>query len=112
MTASTKLIIIKLVHTVIWVFFNLVIFYLGYAVISNNITKWVWIGVGIILLEGIVLLIFKAICPVTLLARKYSSSSKENFDIFLPNWLAKNNKLIYIIIFIIILFFLCYRIIQ
>ena len=95
MTAATKLNIIKAVHSLIWVFFNAVIFYLYYAANSNKIDKWVWIGIGFILLEGLVLLVFKKICPVTLFARKYSNSTKDNFDIFLPNWLAKYNKLIY-----------------
>jgi hypothetical protein len=68
-------------------------------------------GVGIILLEGLLLLIFKNVCPITLIARKYSASTLDNFDIFLPNWLAKNNKLIYTIIFITIICALMYRII-
>jgi len=106
----SKLTSIKIIHTIIWILFNVVIFYLLYAVITNKIDKLVWIGVGIILLEGIVLLLFRKMCPITLIARKYSDSPKHNFDIFLPNWLAKNNKLIYTIIFIIIICILIYRI--
>jgi len=106
----SKLTSIKIIHTIIWILFNVVIFYLLYAVITNKIDKLVWIGVGIILLEGIVLLFFRTMCPITLIARKYSDSPKDNFDIFLPNWLAKNNKLIYTIIFIIIICILIYRI--
>jgi len=112
MTAITKLNIIKAIHTLIWVFFNAVIFYLYYAVITNRINKWVWIGIGLILLEGIVLLAFKKLCPVTLLARKYSDSKKDNFDIFLPNWLAKHNKLIYTTLFVIVLIILAYRLVM
>ena len=41
-----KLTIIKIIHTLIWIFFNVVIFYLLYAVIINKIDKWVWMGVG------------------------------------------------------------------
>jgi len=93
-------------------FFNLVIFYLYYSVIVNRIDKWVWICIGIILLEGMVLLYFKSICPITLIARRYSDSAKENFDIFLPNWLAKYNKLIYISLFVLVLLMLAYRLIQ
>lgn len=37
---------------------------------------------------------------------------KDNFDIYLPNWLAKYNKLIYTIIFIIIVVILLYRLSQ
>jgi len=93
-------------------FFNLVIFYLYYSVIVNRIDKWVWICIGIILLEGMVLLYFKSICPITLIARRYSDSAKENFDIFLPNWLAKYNKLIYISLFVLVLLMLAYRLLQ
>jgi hypothetical protein len=35
--------------------------------------------------EGIVLLIFKMRCPLTVIAMRYSDSNKDNFDIFLPN---------------------------
>ncbi|HMK27394.1 MAG TPA: hypothetical protein VK483_15285, partial [Chitinophagaceae bacterium] len=98
MTSYAKLIAIKILHTAIWVFYNIVIFYLLYAVTSNKIDKWVWIGLGCITLEGLILLLFKKICPVTLIARRYSASTKHNFDIYLPNWLAKYNKLIYSII--------------
>jgi hypothetical protein len=108
----SKLTIIKLVHTVIWVFFNVVLFYLFYAVFTNKIDKWVWIGIGIILLEGLVLAIFKTMCPITVIARKYSDSTKDNFDIFLPNWLAKYNKLIYTSFFIFILIVLAYRLLS
>lgn len=103
MTNQSKLIAIKLLHTAIWIFYNVVIFYLLYAVISNKIDKWIWIGFGFIALEGLILLAFKKICPVTLIARRYSDSTKDNFDIYLPNWLAKYNKPIYTGIVVIIL---------
>jgi hypothetical protein len=110
--ASEKLRLIKILHTAIWVFFNIVIFYILYAVIINKIDYLVWIGVGLVLLEGLVLLLFKNICPVTLAARKYSDSKKENFDIYLPNWLAKYNKQIYISIFGISVIILVYRLLS
>ena len=70
-----------------------------YAVIINKIDQWVWICIGLVVLEGLVLLAFKMFCPLTVIARKYSNSSKDNFDIFLPFWLAKYNKIIYTSIF-------------
>ncbi len=111
MSIYSNLTTIKVIHTIIWIFFNVVLFYMAYAVIINKIDKLVWIGVALILVEGIVLLMFRKMCPLTLMARKYSVSTKANFDIFLPNWLAKNNKLIYTIIFILIICVLIYRII-
>jgi len=112
MIKNVKLNIIKLIHSVIWIFFNVVIFYLYYAVIANKIDKWVWICIGLILLEGLTLLVFKRFCPITLIARRYSDSDKDNFDIFLPNWLAKYNKLIYTTLFIIAVGILLFRILA
>ncbi|MAB57592.1 MAG: hypothetical protein CL524_08595 [Aequorivita sp.] len=106
---NNKQLFIKSLHTVIWLFFNVVIFYLLYAAIANKIDKWVWICIAIVLLEGLVLLAFRMFCPLTVIARKYSDSSKANFDIFLPNWLAKYNKLIYTTIFGIAVIIVIYR---
>jgi hypothetical protein len=112
MSPDVKLNIVKGIHSVIWVFFNAVIVYLYYAVISGKIDYWVWIAIGIILLEGMVLLIFKRSCPITLIARKYSNSTKDNFDIFLPNCLAKYNKIIYTSLFVIVLIMLFFRLMR
>ena len=91
---------------------NVVIFYLLYAVLINKIDKWVWICIGIVVLEGLVLLAFKGFCPLTIIARKYSDSTKDNFDIYLPNWLARYNKLIYTSIFGIIMVILVGRLVS
>ena len=101
MKPSTKLLIIKWVHTGIWLFFVVIIFYILYSGIINDINIYTWIAIAIVLMEGIVLLIYKMFCPLTILARKYSDSSKDNFDIFLPNWLARHNKAIFTTIFVI-----------
>ena len=101
MNRKNKLLAIKWIHTLIWLFFVILIFYVLYSGISDKINIYTWIGIGLIILEGIVLLVFKMFCPLTILARNYSDSEKDNFDIFLPNWLAKYNKLIFTTIFII-----------
>jgi hypothetical protein len=111
-TEHSKLILIKSVHTAIWIFFNVVIFYLLYAVIVNQIDFRVWACIILIALEGLVLLIYKKTCPVTIIARKYSNSDKDNFDIFLPNWLAKYNKTIYTSIVVIALVILAFRLLK
>lgn len=108
----TKLTAIKIIHTIIWLFFNVVIFYLLYAAFANKITVWVWLGIGAVILEGIVLLSFKMMFPLTVMARKYSPSVQDNFDIYLPNWLAKYNKLIYTSLFMIAVLVIIYRFIS
>ena len=111
MNSAKKLLTIKLVHTAIWAFFVAVIFYILYSGITDKVNLYTWIGIALIIGEGITLLIFKMFCPLTLIARKYSNSEKENFDIFLPNWLAKNNKLIFTSIFIVAVLIVIYRIV-
>jgi hypothetical protein len=51
-------------------------------------------------------------CPLTLLAKKYSNSTRANFDIFLPNWLAKHNKVIYTTIFLVAVALIIYRLVS
>jgi hypothetical protein len=112
MKSESKLILVKSLHTLIWLFFNFVIFYMLYAVIADRIDRWLWIGYVVIVLEGLTLLAFKFFCPLTLIARRYSDSTKDNFDIYLPNWLAKYNKLIYTSIMGIVLVLTFYRLLT
>jgi hypothetical protein len=83
---------------------------MAYAVIVDKIDKFVWIGIALIIMEGMVLLVFRKMCPLTIMARKYSNSTQDNFDIYLPNWLAKYNKVIYTTFFIIIVIGLSFRV--
>ena len=109
MDSTRKLFLIKLIHTVIWALFVAVIFYVLYSGFTDNVTVYTWIGIALVIGEGLTLLIFKMFCPLTLIARRYSDSEKENFDIFLPNWLAKHNKVIFTSIFVLGLIFVLYR---
>ena len=112
MENKTKLMLIKIVRTGIWIFFNFVIFYMLYAAIANKLDHWLWLGYGFITLEGLILLTFKSYCPLNLLARKYSKSTQDNFDIYLPSWLAKYTKLIYTTIFALITIITIYQILN
>jgi len=110
MNPAKKLLMIKLIHTVIWAFFVAVILYILYSGIANKVNLYTWLGIALIIGEGITLLIFNMFCPLTLIARKYSDSEKDNFDIFLPNWLAKYNKKIFTTIFLIGVLVVIYRV--
>lgn len=99
------LIMIKSIHTAVWVFFNIVLAYLFYAVLTDQIGILFWLGIAAYFFEFVILLIYGWNCPLTFWARKHSNSMKDNFDIYLPNWFARHNKTIYSI-FIGILFIL------
>jgi hypothetical protein len=112
MRDESKLILIKTIHTIIWVFFNFVIFYMLYAAITNKLDYRLCIGYCLFILEGIILLAFKFFCPLTVMARKYSNSTKANFDIYIPNWLAKYNKTIYTTILMIVIIITTYQLFK
>lgn len=96
-----KLVFIKWIHTVIWSIFVAIICFILWSGLTSNISIYSWLAVASVFAEGLVLLIFKGSCPLTKVARKYSDSANENFDIYLPNWLAKYNKLIFTTLFVI-----------
>jgi hypothetical protein len=101
MDTEKRLFQIKFLHTLVWVFFVAIILYVVYSGITGRITSFTWVSIGLVLVEGLVLLIFKMFCPLTVIARRYSDSKKANFDIFLPEWLAKYNKEIFTSIYVI-----------
>lgn len=100
-TTHKSLIAIKLLHTLIWVVMAGATVYVLYSGCFNRITRYTWMAIGLILFEGLVLLLFKWTCPLTVVARRYSDSPKDNFDIYLPNWLARYNKLIFTSIYVV-----------
>jgi hypothetical protein len=79
---------VKVVHTVIfWVLTTCVLFAL-YSGLADRITAWTWAAVGLVVIEGIVLIAFGWICPLTLLAERLGSPRGSVADLFLPKWFA------------------------
>lgn len=107
-----RLFLIKLLHTLIWVFFVVTIGYIVYAGLANKIDSLVWYAIGLVVLEGIVLLLNKGSCPLTPWAVRHTDARDDNFDIFLPRWLARHNKLIFTCIFAFGLASVVFRVIQ
>lgn len=108
---NNPLLTIKLLHTLIWAVLASATLLVFYAGVFNHINVYTWISIGMVILEGIVLVLFRWSCPLTGIARKYSDSTKDNFDIFLPNWLAKHNKTIFTTLFLVGLVLVLFRVI-
>ncbi|MBK6628278.1 MAG: hypothetical protein IPJ87_07050 [Flavobacteriales bacterium] len=111
MVARSALVAIKVLHTLIWVVLSAVIHYLLYAVIADRINRWFWWGLGLVGLEIATLVVFRMSCPLTVVARRYSDSQRANFDIYLPEWLARHNKTIYSVIMGVVLVGLVWRLV-
>jgi hypothetical protein len=85
---------IKLVHTVIWALF-------ASAILAIPVFAWLgaWhitvILIGIVCVECLVLVLNRMHCPLTTVAARYTEDRRENFDIYLPLWLARYNKQIF-----------------
>lgn len=105
-----KLFLVRLAHTLIWAFFVFIIGYILYAGVLDKIGTLVWIAIGLIILGGVVLKFNRGSCPLTPIAAKYTNNRNDNFDIFLPNWLAKNNKIIFSSIWLLGVVIVIYRV--
>ena len=94
------LIAIKLLHTAIWLFFAGCIVALPFAGAGNHF----WLAAilsGIVLIECAVIVFNRGRCPLTDLAARYTPDRRDNFDIYLPVWLARHNKTIFGTIFVL-----------
>jgi len=101
LTDMQKLNIVRIIHTTIWCVFVAAILYVCYAGIFDRVNTLVWVCIGIVLIECAVLLINRWKCPLTSLAFKYTDNHPIGFDIFLPKWLARYNKILFSTLFII-----------
>jgi len=91
--------IIKLVHTIVWAFF-------AGSIVAIPVLAWLddyraaLLFIGIVLVEVVVLVINGMRCPLTGVAARYTDDRRDNFDIYLPEWLARYNKLIFGLLYI------------
>lgn len=109
MKETTKLLYLKWLHTIIWVFLAGNIIYVFLAGIFGFIDNYVYFSIISVFVEAFVLLIFKWRCPITVVAEKYTKNNEVGFDIFLPKIIAKYNKNIFTTIFMIGLVLIIFR---
>lgn len=94
MSTDSKLLVIKIIHTIVWaVFAGSIIAIPAYAAAGSLTVAWGLIG--FVFLEVAVLVANRMRCPLTDVAGRYTSDREDNFDIYLPRWLARHNKAIF-----------------
>ena len=99
-TRARPLLAIKLLHTIVWAFFVACIVLIPLAA---------WVGrfglafalIALVMLEVIVLGMNGWRCPLTGVAARYTEQRQDNFDIFLPVWVARYNKQIFGTLFVL-----------
>ena len=55
----------------VWLCFNVIIFYMLHAVLFNKTNWHLWMGHALVLTEGLVLFAFNYVCPLTIVAHKF-----------------------------------------
>ena len=86
--------IIKVAHTVVWAFFAGCILAIPYFAWLRKL-ETASLLIAIVTIEVAVLILNRMRCPLTGVAALYTDDRRDNFDIYLPLWLAKHNKFIF-----------------
>lgn len=100
MSASSSLRIVKAVHTVVWAFFAACILAIPAFAWAEMYRHVFWLT-GIVVVEILILVLNRWQCPLTGVAARYTDDRRDNFDIYLPEWLARHNKRIFGSLFVI-----------
>jgi hypothetical protein len=104
----TKLVALKALHTAIWLFFAGCTVAIPAAAAMRRFVLAVVLA-GFVLVECLVLAANGWRCPITDLASRYTDDRRPNFDIFLPECLARHNKVVFGTIFAVDLVFLIWQ---
>ena len=97
--SASTLVAIKLLHTVIWALLAACILALPVTALLDRLA-WAAGLSFVILAECMVIVLNHGRCPLTPIAARYTENRAANFDIYLPEWLARNNKPIFGTLFI------------
>ena len=99
---------IRFSHTVVWAFFVACIVAIPLFTATSRFglaalfAAIVACEVGVLVLNGMR-------CPLTGIAARYTDDRRANFDIYLPEWLARNNKQIFGALYVLAVLFLLVR---
>lgn len=94
LSPTTALRAVKVLHTVVWAFFAGCILAIPAVAWRGNLARALLL-IAIVVVEIVVLLANRWRCPLTDVAARYTADRDDNFDIYLPVWLARYNKVIF-----------------
>jgi hypothetical protein len=85
---------VKIVHTIAWAVF-------AGCILALPVFTWrgeldiSWLLIAIVGVEVLVLFFNRMRCPLTGVAERFTDDRRDNFDIYLPLWVARYNKEIF-----------------
>jgi hypothetical protein len=88
---TAQIFFIKLLHSLIFVFMSACVGYLFYASLTATYDWKLAFVIGVILLEGVVLLLSGRRCPLSTLARRLGDETGDDLiaDYLLPKWAVR-----------------------
>lgn len=87
----TRLVAIKSLHTLAWAFFAGSTLAVPISAAFGRYDLALGFA-GAVLVEILILFFNGWRCPLTAVAARYTEDRRPNFDIYLPEWLARHNK--------------------
>ena len=97
---ASALRVVKVVHTLAWALF-------AGCILALPLVAWrgafdvALVLIGLVMLEIVVLAFNRWRCPLTAVAARYTDDRRDNFDIYLPLWLARWNKELFGTLFVL-----------
>lgn len=95
---------VKVVHTIAWLFF-------AGCILAIPVCTWrrqfgvAFVLIAVVFVEVFIISANHWRCPLTDIAARYTEERRDNFDIYLPLWLARYNKEIFGSIFFLSLLY-------
>lgn len=90
---------VKLMHTLVWALFAGCILALPVVAWHRQFSTALLL-IALVLVEVVILLANRLRCPLTAVAARYTDDRRDNFDIYLPLWVARYNKHIFGTLFV------------
>lgn len=88
------LVAVRILHTLVWAFMVACIAGI-YLFAAAGRFGWALASAAVVLGEVVVLVLNRMRCPLTPVAARFTEDRRPNFDIYLPEWLAKYNTEIF-----------------
>ncbi len=98
-SAASTLRAVKLVHTAVWAFFAGSIVAIPVCALLRQFGAAL-VLIGVVAVEVLVLVVNGMRCPLTGIAARYTEDRRDNFDIYLPEWLARHNKEVFGLLYV------------
>jgi hypothetical protein len=93
-SAPAALRAVKIAHTLAWALF-------AGCIVALPVFAWrgqlsvAMLMIAVVSVEVLVLVANRFRCPLTSVAARYTDDRRDNFDIYLPLWIARYNKQIF-----------------